>query len=95
MQGIRAAARSRPQPQRHADEYTDDHRQQGHAHRVLGAGHDHRQHVAAQLIGTEPVMQIGRLQLVDDGQNGRIVRRPNLGDRGYVGEAAENGNVAG
>ncbi len=89
----RAAAGSRPQPQRHADENTDDHRQQGHAHRVLGAGHDHRQHVAAQLIGAEPVMQIGRLQLVDDGQNGRIVRRPKLGDRCCSDKNARDGRA--
>src|ERR1700722_11659207 len=38
-------------------------------------------------------MQIGRLQLVDDGQNGRIVRRPKLGDRGCGDENARDGRA--
>ena len=33
---------------------------------VCAPCHDHRQHVAAELIGAEPVMRIGRPQLVDD-----------------------------
>ncbi len=55
------------QSQGYSDERPDGHGQQSHAHRILRARHDQRQHVSPELIGAEPVMPVGRAQFVDDG----------------------------
>jgi hypothetical protein len=88
---IGAALGRGDQTERHADACADDHRQQRHAHAVLGAGHDHRQHVPAELIGAEPVMRARRLQLVGDRQRAGIVGRPYQREQRDGDEAGDAG----
>ena len=50
-----AAARRGQAAERHADAHADADRDQRHRDRVARADHDHRQHVAAEMVGAEPV----------------------------------------
>ena len=59
-----AAARRGKGAERHADTHADADRDQRHGDRIAGADHDHRQDVAAEMVGAEPVRQRGCLRLV-------------------------------
>ena len=95
-----AAARRGKGAERHADAHADADRDKRHGDRVAGADHDHRQDVAAEMVGAEPVRQRGRLRLVGDDQFGDVVGRPEEGDERHRrhqrrdGEADEEGAVA-
>jgi hypothetical protein len=64
---------------RHADTHADADRDQRHGNRVASADHDHRQDVAAEMVGAEPMGQRGCLRLVRYDQPGDVVRRPGVG----------------
>jgi hypothetical protein len=62
--------------QRHAKADADPHRNQRHGDGGLRADHQHRQHVAAELIRAEHIGCAGRLQPVGDGDARDGVGRP-------------------
>ena len=81
-----AAARRGPGAERHADAHADADRDQRHGDRVPGADHHHRQDVAAEMVGAEPVRGGRRLQLVGDDQPGHVVGRPEQARRRAISD---------
>jgi hypothetical protein len=75
-----AAARRGKGAERHADAHADTDRDQRNGDRIAGADHDHRQDVAAEMVGAEPVRRRGRLRPVGDHQPGYVVGCPDEGD---------------
>jgi len=76
-----AAARGGPAPKRDADAHADAHGHKRHRDGVAGADHDHRQHVATELVGAEPMRRGRRLHAVGDDQLGDVVGRPEEGQK--------------
>ena len=95
----KAAARRGPAAERNAEPHADPDRDQRHGDRIARADHDHRQHVAAEMVGAEPVRGRRRLHAVGDDQLGHVVGRPEERqqrhgrDQGGDDEAGDEGAV--
>jgi hypothetical protein len=64
------------QPQRHADDHADADGDESHGNRHARADHDHRKHVAPEMICSEPMLKRRSPELSGDVEPGRVERRP-------------------
>ena len=84
----RAAPCGGGEAERHAEADADADRDERDGDRDAGADHEHREDVAAEVVGAEPVRRRGRLELGGDVEGGDVPGGPEEGDEGGEGEDA-------
>lgn len=92
--GFGKAAQSRDRnADRRADEGTDGDGGDGGGERVPRAGHQHGEHITAEMIRAETAINQGRFQLLDDLYLGRRKRRPDQRQKGDGDKKAGDGDA--